>query len=299
MVSPELDMKGLAHNQSVQTFSKSGASDFEGGIRKASQIFPDFKCSTRASIPADIPFHSVLQYAYLPVKAFSPEIWPNIWNGDEIRIDHCLFRGKSGQKVFHESDFLNISYRLVIDSEKAHDLPKLGRGTIISFGNSNTPNYRYIIDSCVSSDERLAFLRVTSFTPDQHIGDVHSRRPPFILQIPVSFCFTRRSYSIEHYKCAIELEDICRTRHSTYLELEESTDQGLWSGLLKIMKCKWITSESFRITTSDRLHSISLIVLFHLVERGVLFQVFIPSRSFMVGTRLWDPCIIFAIVVLS
>jgi hypothetical protein len=151
--------------------------------------------------------------------------------------------------VFDETEFLAIPYRLIIDPAKAFTLPRLSRGTVISFANCNSLNHRYVIDTCVFSNHTNAFLRVISFNQNQELFNTNSSRPPFILQIPVIFCSVKRSYSIEQYKCALELETVHMRRKS--YQPPESTEED-HHGWLKLIlgvftKCKCIHhSESTR-----------------------------------------------------
>jgi hypothetical protein len=197
-----------------------------------------------------------LQYAYLPVLGYPDAEWHDVWNGTEVSIDNCLFLQTRALRfcyAFEELEFVNIPYRLIINPDRAHDIPKLGRGNIISFNNCNTSNYRYIIERCVFANQHHAFLRVVCFTPDQDMCSLTSRRPPFILQIPVTFCLKRRYHLINPYKCSIELENIGNSKgpkYYTHDEEEESTS--LVASLIcrvQVRMGKYIVS--FRITASD------------------------------------------------
>lgn len=216
-------------------------------IQDAIRIFSKDKRVTHCPIKS--PIKNFSQYVYRPEVAYSPESWPEIWNGHEIKIDEFLCQAKKGMKlcpiIFQEDEFVNISYRLVIDPRKALDLPMMGRGTMISFNNCNSQGYRYIIDSCVFSNCDVAFLKVVSLTPTQEVCGLHSRRPPFILQIPTAFCH-RRYHPTDPYKCSVDLEDISVLRHRfemSALKLdagqEELADQGLWGMVLGLFKHKW------------------------------------------------------------
>ena len=222
------------------------SADERAAYQNSSSVFPRWSIITWTPIAFDRPMSEVIHYSFLPVKGFSKDEWCEVWGGEEVGIDECLSQNPHGTKfphVFQETEFLTIPFRLIIDPAKAYQLPKLSRGTIISFANCNSLSHRYIIDTCVFSNSNNAFLRVIGFNENQEVFNTNSSRPPFILQIPVSFCSVKRSYSIEQYKCALELETVHMPRKS-YQQPEESTGEGHHGWLQLILgvftKCKCI-----------------------------------------------------------
>jgi hypothetical protein len=142
------------------------SADERAPSQNSSSVFPRWSIIRSTPIAFDRPMSEVIHYSFLPVKGFSKDEWCEVWGGEEVGIDECLSRNPHRMKskfprVFQETEFLTIPFRLIIDPAKTYQLPRLSRGTIISFANCNSQSHRYIIDTCVFSNSNDA-LYITS-----------------------------------------------------------------------------------------------------------------------------------------
>lgn len=163
-------------------------------------IFPPSISNRLYSIPKQ---HAPYVADQEPI-GFSYSEWTHIWEGNhETNLDTYLRigRGIADNRPIpwtYEYEFKGAPYRLTIDHQRQNDdFPLFEHGHIISFGNCNAFDYRYIIDHCAHVDDNFAYLKVICFNTFQDYYDASSYRPPLILVVPKSYSNTRMHPNLE------------------------------------------------------------------------------------------------------
>ena len=170
---------------------------------------------------------------------FEDEEWTRVWNDQEYALDEYLENNRSWDNNEllswkHEYIFKGARYRLSINSYKTFDdLPSFTHGKIISFGNCNNWNYKYIIDHCVEVDEFNAYLKVVCYDYCHDYYDICSDRPPLILVVPKTHCDVRMHPNLDQNLIAPNEVPYAQIPLMEYLSATSKVkQQSFWKRLL-------------------------------------------------------------------
>ena len=119
--------------------------------------------------------------------------WPTLWNKTPLRLDDY-----EPTKPIQEKEFEAIPFRVCL---RNNDLPAVHRGQVVSYGERNNAERRYIVEHCQLIQNGVAYLKVLCRDKHQKVfPPYHPNFPAFMLLIPASSCFVGYPENLREYE---------------------------------------------------------------------------------------------------
>ena len=121
---------------------------------------------------------------------YKPQLWHSLWDAKPLNLQ------KYGVTVQEEVDFEAIPFRVSL--QQSVDLPNFKQGQVIELDDSNSHQFRYMVEYCQLIEDDKAYLKVVCRTYNQGVLlSQHPMYPSYILEIPVCTCYVPWAPQIE------------------------------------------------------------------------------------------------------
>ena len=119
--------------------------------------------------------------------------WPTLWNKPPLRLDDY-----EPTNPIQEPEFEAVPFRICLQN---NNLPEFYRGQVVSYGEGNNTEQRYMVEYCQLIQNGVAYLKILCRDEHQKVfPPYHPDFPAFMLLIPASSCFVSYPESLQEYE---------------------------------------------------------------------------------------------------